>query len=104
MARSTKPSWIERCACRLRRHALKLGSLLTTLGIVSARDVAMAIAEQGGVRYVETSAFPEIPILEERISARFLRDARALPLEEDEESLTIAVADPFDDLSGIRSS
>ena len=75
----------------------KLGSLLSTLGIVSARDVAMAIAEQGGVTYVEASAFPEIPILEERISARFLRDARALPLEEDEDSLTIAVADPFDD-------
>lgn len=75
----------------------KLGNLLTTLGIVSARDVTQAIAEQAGLPYVEPSAFPEIPILEERISARFLRDARALPLEEDEESLTLAVADPADD-------
>jgi len=74
----------------------KLGSLLTTLGIVSARDVAMAIAEQAALPYVEASAFPEIPILEERASARFLRDARALPIEEDEAALTIAVADPFD--------
>jgi general secretion pathway protein E len=75
----------------------KLGSLLTTLGVVSARDVAQALAVQWQLPYVEASAFPEIPILEERISARFLRDARALPLEEDEDTLTLAVADPGDD-------
>jgi len=75
----------------------KLGSLLSTLGVVSARDIAQALAVQSGLPYVESSAFPEIPILEERISARFLRDARALPLEEDEDTLTLAVADPSDD-------
>ena len=75
----------------------KLGSLLTTLGVVSARDIAQALAVQADLPYVETSAFPEMPILEERISARFLRDSRALPIEEDEDTLTLAVADPFND-------
>ena len=75
----------------------KLGSLLTTLGVVSARDIAQALAAQADLPYVETSAFPEMPILEERISARFLRDSRALPVEEDEDTLTLAVADPFND-------
>jgi general secretion pathway protein E len=75
----------------------KLGSLLTTLGVVSARDIAQMLAIQANLPYVETSAFPEMPILEERISARFLRDARALPIEEDEDTLTLAVADPFND-------
>jgi general secretion pathway protein E len=75
----------------------KLGSLLTTLGVVSARDIAQALAIQADLPYVETSAFPEMPILEERISARFLRDSRALPVEEDEDTLTLAVADPFND-------
>ena len=75
----------------------KLGTLLSTLGVVSARDVAQALAAQWGLPYVEASAFPEIPILEERISARFLRDASALPLEEDEDTLTLAVADAADD-------
>lgn len=74
----------------------KFGSLLSTLGVVSAREVAQALAQQSGLPYVETSAFPEIPILEERISARFLRDARALPIEESESTLTLAVADPYD--------
>ena len=75
----------------------KLGNLLTTLGVVSARDIAQALAVQADLPYVETSAFPEMPILEERISARFLRDSRALPIEEDEDTLTLAVADPFND-------
>ena len=75
----------------------RLGSLLSTLGVVSARDIAQALAIQADMPYVEASAFPDIPILEERISARFLRDSRALPIEEDEETLTLAVADPTDD-------
>ncbi len=73
-----------------------IGVLLVTMGAVSARDVAMALAEQSGLDFVESSAFPEIPILEEQISARFLRDARALPIAEDAETLTLAVADPYD--------
>ncbi len=76
----------------------KLGSLLVTMGAVSARDVAMALAEQSGLDFVESSAFPELPILEEQISARFLRDVRALPIAEDAETLTLAVADPYNDL------
>ena len=75
----------------------KLGNLLSTLGVVSARDVMQALAFQANLPFVEASAFPDIPILEERISARFLRDARALPIEEDEDTLTLAVADPNDD-------
>ena len=75
----------------------RLGSLLSTLGVVSARDIAQALAIQADMPYVEASAFPDIPILEERISARFLRDSRALPIEEDDDTLTLAVADPTDD-------
>ncbi|MCS6996712.1 MAG: type II secretion system ATPase GspE [Casimicrobiaceae bacterium] len=76
----------------------RLGSLLVTMGVISARDLALALAEQSGMPFVESSAFPDIPILEEQISARFLRDVRALPIAEDAETLTLAVADPFDEL------
>ena len=41
--------------------------------------------------------YPEFPILEERISPRFLREARALPVHEDERELALAMADPTDD-------
>src|SRR5207244_31817 len=38
----------------------------------------------------------ELPILEERISARFLREARALPVSEGEDELALAMVDPTD--------
>ncbi|HET9763756.1 MAG TPA: ATPase, T2SS/T4P/T4SS family, partial [Casimicrobiaceae bacterium] len=74
----------------------KLGSLLVTLGLVAQRDVAEALASQLGLPLVEATGYPELPILEERVSARFLREARALPLYEDERELTLAMADPTD--------
>ena len=42
-------------------------------------------------------AIPEFPILEERVSARFLRESRALPVREDEAELVLAMVDPTDD-------
>ena len=74
----------------------KIGSLLVTLGIVAQRDVAEALAAQLELPLVEAAGYPELPILEERISARFLREARALPLSEDELELALAMADPTD--------
>ena len=74
----------------------KLGNLLVTLGLVAQRDVAEALASQLGLPLVEAAGYPELPILEERISARFLRESRALPLSEDEHELALAMADPTD--------
>jgi len=61
----------------------KLGSLLVTLGVCAQRDVTEALAAQLGLPLVDAAGYPEFPILEERISARFLRESRALPVRED---------------------
>jgi general secretion pathway protein E len=74
----------------------KLGALLVTLGVVAQRDVSEALAAQLGLPLVEAAGYPELPILEERVSARFLRESRALPLAEDESELALAMADPTD--------
>jgi general secretion pathway protein E len=74
----------------------KLGALLVTLGLVAHRDVAEALATQLDLPLVEANGYPELPILEERVSARFLRQACALPLAEDEHELSLAMADPTD--------
>src|SRR5204863_5967413 len=74
----------------------KLGQLLVTLGLVAQRDVAEALAAQLALPLVDASGYPEFPILEERVSARFLRGSRALPVREDETELTLAMADPTD--------
>jgi general secretion pathway protein E len=75
----------------------KIGALLVTLGVCSQRDVAEALATQLGLPLVDASSYPEFPILEERVSARFLRESRALPVREDESELVLAMADPTDD-------
>ena len=74
----------------------RLGALLVTLGLCSQRDVAEALATQLALPLVDTNGYPEFPILEERVSARFLREARALPVREDEAELALAMADPTD--------
>ncbi len=91
------PAGLER-ALRLQQDTPeKIGVLLVTLGLCAQRDVAEALAAQLGLPFVEASGYPEFPILEERVSARFLREARALPVREDEAQLALAMADPTDD-------
>jgi len=75
----------------------RLGALLVTLGVCAQRDVAEALAAQLGLPLVDAKGYPEFPILEERISPRFLREAHALPVREDEHELALAMADPTDD-------
>ena len=75
----------------------RLGALLVTLGVCAQRDVAEALAQQLGLPLADAATYPEFPILEERVSARFLRDSRALPVREDEAELVLAMADPTDD-------
>jgi general secretion pathway protein E len=74
----------------------KVGAILLRLGMVSGRDLADALADQLDLPLAQATDYPEIPLLEERISAKFLRDAQAVPLREDDEELALAVADPTD--------
>ncbi|HTQ01906.1 MAG TPA: type II secretion system ATPase GspE [Casimicrobiaceae bacterium] len=75
----------------------KLGALLVTLGVVAQRDVADALAAQLALPLVDVASYPEFPILEERVSTRFLRETRVLPLREDDAEVALAMADPTDE-------
>ncbi len=88
---------LERALRLQQESGEKLGALLVTLGVCAQRDVAEALAAQLGLPLVDTGGYPEFPILEERISARFLRESRSLPVKEDERELALAMADPTDD-------
>ena len=74
----------------------KLGALLVTLGVVAQREIAEALALQLGLALMELGAYPEFPILEERVSARFLREMHALPVREDDTEVALAMVDPTD--------
>jgi general secretion pathway protein E len=87
---------VERALRLQQEGGEKLGSLLVTLGLCAQRDVCEALAAQLGLQLVDAAGYPEFPIMEERISPRFLREAHALPLKEDARELALAMADPTD--------
>ncbi|HEX4857697.1 MAG TPA: type II secretion system ATPase GspE [Usitatibacteraceae bacterium] len=74
----------------------KLGSILNRLGMVSARDLAESLAAQRGWSLIESTEFPELPILEEAVSPRFLQQAQAIPVAENEAEVVVAMTDPAD--------
>jgi general secretion pathway protein E len=74
----------------------RIGAILIRLGAISHRDLAQALARQSGWPYLVADQFPEFPILEDRVSTRFLRETRSLPVADDVETVTIAMADPTD--------
>jgi general secretion pathway protein E len=87
---------LERALRLQQESGEKLGALLVTLGVVAQRDVAEALAAQLGIPLIDAASFPEFPILEERVSPRFLRETRALPVREDDHEVALAMADPTD--------
>ncbi len=74
----------------------RLGVLLVRSGMAAERDVVDALSFQMGLPVVQVAEYPELPILEERIAARFIKESRSLPLHEDEGQLLLAMADPLD--------
>jgi general secretion pathway protein E len=74
----------------------KIGVILLRLGMVSGRDLADALADQLDLPLALAADYPELPLMEERLSSKFLRDAQAVPLRENDEELALAIADPTD--------
>jgi general secretion pathway protein E len=77
----------------------RLLELLPKLGLVAERDAAEAAAEILKLPLVGPRDYPTLPLYEGKISARFLRDSRVLPLAESDEGVIVAMADPIDEYS-----
>jgi len=73
-----------------------IGSILIKLGLVSEHDVAESLSRQLGLPIAGRQSFPEELPIDEQISHKFLRENRALILEEEDDSLTVVLADPQD--------
>jgi general secretion pathway protein E len=74
----------------------RLDAALTKLGLVSDKDLARAMAQTAGLELAGDDDFPQDPVFETALSARFLRQAQAVPLVADDERAVVAVADPLD--------
>jgi general secretion pathway protein E len=68
--------------------------MLVRLGLVSERDLALALAEVLALPLAELADFPAAQVAEGRLSLRFLKDNHVLPRREDAECLEVVLADP----------
>src|SRR5713101_1312264 len=90
----------QRTLDRARRVAGETGGrldhVLTQLGLVSERGLAEVLAQLIGVPLVAVTDYPDTPLFFDRLSAKFLRRARALPIATTEDRTALAMADPLD--------
>ena len=74
----------------------RLEIVLTKLGLVSERDIVEALATELGVPAADAAMFPDRPVLDDVVSAKFLRETCILPLNISPAGLALAMADPLD--------
>jgi general secretion pathway protein E len=74
----------------------RLDQVLTQLGLVSDRGLAEVLARLIGIPLVAAADYPDAPLFLDRLKAKFLRRARALPIAATADRATLAMADPLD--------
>lgn len=90
----------RRSADRAQRLALDQGirpdRALIHLGLMTEQALALAYAALLNLPIAEVKDYPAVQLYPQKLSARFVRRARALPLREDAGAVVVAVADPLD--------
>ena len=79
-----------------RRTGGRLGEILIELEFITSVDAAQILAERLGMPFVNLDATPVDEIVAQRIPEEIARRYRAIPIEEQDGVLRIAVADPTD--------
>ncbi|HWP65514.1 MAG TPA: type II secretion system ATPase GspE [Candidatus Limnocylindria bacterium] len=74
----------------------RLERLLLDLGFISEEDLQPLLARYLGVRAVTRKDFPESPVPLGKLSLKYLRRAKVMPLAQNNGSLAVAMADPAD--------
>ena len=72
-------------------------ALLIRLGLMSERDAAEAQSELLDVPLLGSKDYPEVPAGGVDLPMRFMREQHVLPLTDDEDSVTVVMADPRED-------
>ncbi len=95
--RRLAPEALDRARRLQAESGERLDTVLTRLGILSEAALAEALAEALGLPLLGAAALPRGPVLADRLSPRFLRHHRVLPVaEEADGALLLAIADPLD--------
>ena len=78
----------------LRKPAESVATLLTKLGLVCERDVTHALAGLLGMTPLDAAAYPEVAVTEHALSYRYLKKVQGVPIEDHDEHIVVALADP----------
>ena len=79
-----------------RERGDKIGKILVDMGFIAQRDVLAALSDQHGIPLATLEGPPPASPELDGLSARFMRQSRFFPVAADNESLTLAMADPLD--------
>ena len=80
--------------------ALRPDEILLENGLIDQEAITRVIAEYLEITVARSSEFPYEAIEAGGASYSFLRQNRILPLDENDDELTIAMANPFDETGG----
>ena len=72
-----------------------LSTLLVKLGMVSEKDIAEILSEVSGFFLTRTNDYPDVSPLTENISLRFLKQHKIVGIDDREDSVVLAMADPL---------
>ena len=75
----------------------RIGSILVKLGLVSEKDVAESLSNQLRLELVDRADYPDERPNGTVVTERFLKKNKALILDEDDDTLSVVMADPLDD-------
>jgi len=88
---------LESALAEVERGSGRLGEVLVAAGLLTRRELAMALAEQAGLQFVDLEGFRPEPAIAALVSPRFAHRAKVLPIHQpDEGSVVVAVGDPTD--------
>jgi len=94
-----KPDELKRTLELRSENGVALGILLVRLGFVSDCDMATLQHRITDFPLLDEKEIPDVPILTEVLSENFLRDIYALPIQETDAHVVVAMADPGDEFT-----
>ena len=97
LAAGIDPRAVDRARLVALENGQRVESVMIQLGLATERQIAEAAAALLGLAVVTPDRYPmALPASATRLTPRFLRGARALPLAEQDGELIVALADPLD--------
>ncbi len=75
----------------------KLGKLLVDLGYISEKDRLAVVSEHLDIPAITGTEYPTVPVLENVLTLRFMKQCKFVPVRLENNVLTLAMTDPLDD-------